>query len=72
MIRRSLDRLYMFCGGVAAAFLVLLLFLVVLQMASRWLSVGIPGLTTIAGYCMGASSFLAPMQCPHDSLSYVA
>jgi TRAP-type C4-dicarboxylate transport system permease small subunit len=51
--------LYLFCGGTAAAFLVLLLFLVVLQMASRWLDIGIPGLTTIAGYCMGASSFFA-------------
>ncbi|MCY4245234.1 MAG: TRAP transporter small permease [Gammaproteobacteria bacterium] len=56
---RVLDRVYLAAGVTAAAFLVLLLAAVALQVTARWAGVGFPGSTNYAGYCMAASSFLA-------------
>ncbi len=57
--RRWLDRLYLFCGYVAAASLVTILALVTLQMAARWTGEMFPGSTDYAGYFMAASTFFA-------------
>ena len=58
-LRSSLDALYRLCGAAAAAFLVLLLALIVAQMAARWTGRTFPGATSYAGYCMAASAFFA-------------
>ena len=58
MIRTFLDKLYRLSGLAAAVSLVVILFLVVAQMIARWLELPVTGLTEIAGYCMGAASFL--------------
>lgn len=59
LLRRALDGLYATCGGVAAVMLCILLLIVLAQMATRWISIGIPGLTTYAGYFMAATTFFA-------------
>lgn len=56
-MRIALDRLYRISGAIAAAFLVVMLLLVVAQMIARWLETPVTGLTELAGYCMGATSF---------------
>jgi len=56
-LRDWLDRLYLGSGIFAAMLLFLLLFLVLLQMSSRWFNITIPGLANYAGYCMGGVSF---------------
>lgn len=58
MMRGFLDRLYRFSGLAAAVSLLVILFLVVAQMIARWVEVPVTGLTEIAGYCLGATSFL--------------
>jgi TRAP-type C4-dicarboxylate transport system permease small subunit len=58
-IRRFLDRLYDLAGVVAAACLAAILLVIVLQMATRWLNISIPGLSEYAGYLMASASFLA-------------
>jgi TRAP-type C4-dicarboxylate transport system permease small subunit len=58
-LRPWLDRLYDFCGGIAAVFLLVLLVIIVLQMAARWSGQQFPGSTSYAGYCMAAASFFA-------------
>lgn len=58
-IRRLLDGLYLLAGYVAAACMVALLVVIVLQMAARWTGVQFPGSTDYAGYLMASSSFLA-------------
>jgi len=55
-LRDWLDRLYLGSGIFAAMLLFLLLFLVLLQMSSRWFNITIPGLANYAGYCMGGVS----------------
>ena len=57
MIRRFLDTLYRASGLASSLLLVALLFMVITQMAARWLEIPVTGLTEIAGYCMAASSF---------------
>jgi len=58
-LRPALDRLYDLCGGLAAAFLILLLLVIVAQMSARWSGQQFPGSTDYAGYCMATASFLA-------------
>jgi TRAP-type C4-dicarboxylate transport system permease small subunit len=58
-LRPWLDRLYELCGALAAAFLVLLLLIIVAQMGARWSGRQFPGSTDYAGYCMAAASFFA-------------
>lgn len=59
MIRRALDTLYLLSGGAAALSLFALLILVVVQMMARWAGATVTGITELAGYCMGATSFFA-------------
>ena len=59
VLRRSLDTLYLWCGALAACFLVLLLAIIVAQMAARWTGQVFTGATSYAGYCMAASAFFA-------------
>lgn len=59
MIRTALDGLYRLSGGAAALSLVTLLLLVVVQMTARWAGASVTGITELAGYCMGATSFFA-------------
>lgn len=54
-----LDRLYTAFGGVAAAFLIVILLIIMGQMGARWAGVSFPGSTAYAGYAMAASSFFA-------------
>lgn len=55
--RIILDRIYALSGAIAGSFLVILFAMVVVQMISRWMGHNIPGLTTVAGYIMGMTSF---------------
>jgi TRAP-type C4-dicarboxylate transport system permease small subunit len=54
-----LDCFYLYCGYLAAFFLVCIFLTTMLQVASRWIGVNIRGLTDYAGYFMAASAFLA-------------
>jgi TRAP-type C4-dicarboxylate transport system permease small subunit len=56
-MRKMLDSLYRFSGGVAAIFLFLILLMIAIQMVARWSGIVVAGLTDIAGYCMAATSF---------------
>jgi TRAP-type C4-dicarboxylate transport system permease small subunit len=58
-VRRTLDGLYDFAGYLAAACLLALLIVIVIQMVARWSSLTFPGGAEYAGYLMAASSFLA-------------
>lgn len=55
----TLDRLYAGFGAVSAAFLVIILLIIMGQMGARWGGVSFPGSTAYAGYAMAASSFFA-------------
>ena len=55
----QLDRVYLYCGYLAAFFLVCIFLTTMLQVGSRWLGINIRGLTDYAGYFMAASAFLA-------------
>lgn len=56
-LRRVLDFLYALGGAIAAAFLVAILVIIVLQMLARWTGQVFSGATDYAGYCMAAASF---------------
>lgn len=58
-VRKTLDAIYKFSGYLAAAFLLILLLIIVLQMAMRWSGSVFIGATNYAGYCMAAASFFA-------------
>ncbi len=58
-VRKSLDALYLACGGLAAIFLLAILAIIIAQMVCRWSGLQFPGSTAYAGYCMAASSFFA-------------
>lgn len=58
-MRESLDHFYRASGALAAAFLFVILALVVVQMLSRLVRVDVPGLSDFAAYCLAATSFLA-------------
>lgn len=55
----GLDRLYLWCGYLAAFFLVCIFLTTMLQVASRLVRLNIRGLTDFAGYFMAASAFMA-------------
>lgn len=59
VLRNTLDRLYQGAGLLAAFILFIMLVIIILQMASRWLGIQFPGSSDYAAYCMAASSFLA-------------
>ena len=59
IVRKTLDGLYLAGGFVGAAFLVLILVIICLQMMARWAGIPFPGSTNYAGYCMAASTFFA-------------
>jgi TRAP-type C4-dicarboxylate transport system permease small subunit len=54
-----LERVYRWCGYLAAALIVFMVVLVLINIISRLLHAFIPGLTEIAGYCMAGSGALA-------------
>jgi TRAP-type C4-dicarboxylate transport system permease small subunit len=56
---RSLDRLYLYSGYLAAFFLTCIFLTTILQVVSRFAGLNIRGLTDYAGYFMAASAFLA-------------
>lgn len=58
-LRKALHAIYQFSGFVAAAFLLLLLFIIVAQMVLRWSGGIFIGATNYAGYCMAAATFFA-------------
>lgn len=58
-LRRILDLLYLASGIAAAACLVAILVVIVMQMVARWSGVAFPGSSEYAGYLMAAASFLA-------------
>ncbi len=58
-LRRTLDRLYLASGVLAALFLIAILALIVVQMLARWTGEVFPGAPDYAGYCMAAASFFA-------------
>lgn len=62
-LRLWLDRLYLFCGYIAAASLIVILALVTLQMLARWTGEIFPGSAEYAGYFMAASTFFAFAYC---------
>ena len=59
VLRPWLDRVYDLAGGLAALFLIAILFIICLQMGARWTGQQFPGSTDYAGYCMAAASFFA-------------
>ena len=63
LLRPWLDRLYLLCGYIAAAALIIILILVTLQMIARWTGEIFPGSTDYAGYFMAASTFFAFAYC---------
>lgn len=56
---QRLDCVYLYCGYLAAFFLVMIFLTTMLQVASRLAGYNIRGLTDYAGYFMAASAFLA-------------
>jgi TRAP-type C4-dicarboxylate transport system permease small subunit len=58
-MRRTLDALYDGCAALAATFMVALLVMVLLSIASRELGFNVPGIDIYAGYMMAAAGFLA-------------
>ena len=59
IIRSGLDGLYFLCGALAAACLIAILVLIVVQMLARWTGEVFSGAPDYAGYAMAAASFLA-------------
>ena len=58
MLRKFLDRLYLFFGYIGAFFLIIILALICLQVVSRWAGfVILPGSIEYIGYSMAASTF---------------
>ncbi|CAN5419169.1 TRAP transporter small permease [soil metagenome] len=58
-MRKALDALYIGAAALAAVFMVGLLLMVLLSIASRQLDFHVPGTDAYAGYMMAASGFLA-------------
>ena len=58
-VRRVLDFIYDMAGYLAAASMVSILLLTLAQIVSRYLGMGVRGLSDYAGYAMAAASFLA-------------
>lgn len=58
-IWRILDRVYLASGIIAAICMMLILAIIIVQMAARWLNISFEGSTEFAGYAMAATSFFA-------------
>lgn len=58
-MRKALDALYLSAAALAALFMVGLLLMVLLSIASRQLQFHVPGTDAYAGYMMAAAGFLA-------------
>lgn len=58
-IDRALDRLYLVCGYLAVAALLIMTVLVLTSIVVRFLNVYVPGIGPYAGYAMAASYFFA-------------
>jgi TRAP-type C4-dicarboxylate transport system permease small subunit len=58
-VASALDGLYTAAGGIAAAFLVGILVIIMAQILARLFGIALPGATDYAGYCMAAASFFA-------------
>lgn len=56
--RRWLDRVYLWCGYLAAAAMLMILVLTIGQVVTRYAGINLRGLTNYAGYFMAASTFL--------------
>ena len=56
---KNLNKLYKFCGYIAAIFLVLVAVFILIGISSRIFGFYIRGLAEYSGYCMAASSFFA-------------
>ena len=54
-----MDRLYLYCGYLAAFFMVCIFAITMLQIAGRYIGFNPRGLTDYVGYFMAASAFLA-------------
>ncbi len=54
-----MDRLYLYCGYLAAFFMVLIFAVTMLQIIGRYVGFNPRGLTDYVGYFMGASAFLS-------------
>ena len=61
-MRRALDALYEGAAALGGLFMVLLLVMVLLSIASRQLHFNVPGIDAYAGYMMAAAGFLALAQ----------
>jgi len=57
-MHRILDKVYLACGYAAAASILLVLLIILVQIAVRYSGHNIGGLTTYAGYMMASSTFL--------------
>lgn len=55
----ALDRVYLYCGYLAAFFMFLIFVVTMFQIVGRYIGVNPRGLTDYVGYFMGASVFLA-------------
>jgi len=58
-LRRTLDRLYLAAGWLAAIFMIGTLAMIALGIAGRFLDFYVRGTDAYAGYCMAAAGFLA-------------
>ncbi len=58
VLRLWLDRLYLGCGALAAAFLVMLALVIMAGVLLRQIDIAFIGSDAYSGYCMAASSFL--------------
>jgi TRAP-type C4-dicarboxylate transport system permease small subunit len=59
VVRRVLDAAYLWSAYLAAASMVVILLLTLLQIVSRYLGISIRGLSDYAGYFMASAAFLA-------------
>jgi len=66
-IRAGLHRLFDFCGFVAAAFLIAILLLIMVQVVGRLVGYSTPGVTNYAGYCMAGASFFGLSYAMHKN-----
>ncbi len=58
-LRRGLDAAYLWAGYLAAASMVMILVITMVQIVTRYAGINIRGLSDYAGYFMAASAFLA-------------
>lgn len=65
--RKALHHLFNFCGYIAAAFLLAILGLIVIQVIGRLVGYSTPGITNYAGYCMAGASFFGLSYAMHHN-----